>query len=734
MSIGLSVAVGAGSGDGSVTHPSACGSQNRPLIHKLSPYVRQALTKSQRQQPVTRGDEPSQSSRHILAFVKAHNGQPLLQQYGCRIYAHWGDIHIARIPLTSLAALSAEAQVQRIEAHASARQMLDTSTTVINALPVYEPTPVHQAFTGDGVVMALMDVGFDLTHPNFYSRDLTHSRISAIWDQLSPDTIGSAFPLGRDYIGSEAVLAHARSTDASIMVHGTHTLGIAAGTGYDTPYRGLAFDSDICLVSNIVEEDTADFDIPDKYLQTTALDALGFKYLFDYADRQGKPCVVSFSEGYLPFFNQEDSLFAAVLDSLTGPGRILVASAGNEGLVKGYFEKRPETLEDGAFINCYFDETSYRIKGSNPLRLHLYRYGSEPGVPADTYTVDLSALPYETELTDTFVINTDTLTLTFYRDHTTYQSDDVWSLTLHGSRPLSVFRPLALTLEGDHRAEVFGDAAAFADFRTNDIDPRWQAGQSGHNILAPGSFESVICVGATSYRLTGPTLNGTYSVHAGTEQGRVSPYSSTGPTVDGRIKPDVVAPGTNIISSLSHFLPPESTLMRNSEFQGLIYPWGVQTGTSMSAPMAAGVIALWLQARPTLTPDDILQVFRRTCQHPDPDLPYPNNLYGYGEIDAYRGLLDILGADRIDGLSLHQPSVLHIHPAANGLRLTTDTPVGETVKIKLFNLSGACLYEASVPISGTEAFLPLPPFTAGVYAVQVNAPTPQLRGSQLIRL
>lgn len=720
MSIGISVAVGAGSGDGSVTH-------------KLSPYVRQALAKSQRQLPVTRGNEASQSPKHILAFVKAHNAQSLLQKYGCQVYAQWGNIQIARIPLNSLAALSAEAQVERIEARASARQLLDTSAIVINTLPVYEATPAHQAFTGDGVVMGVMDVGFDLTHPNFYTRDLTHTRISAIWDQLSPDTIGSTMPAGRDYIGPEAVLAHARSTDAEIMVHGTHTLGIAAGTGYDTPYRGVAFDSDICLVSNIVEEDTAYFEqSPDKYLHTTALDALGFKYLFDYARQQGKPCVASFSEGYLPYFDDEDSLFAAVLDSLSGPGRIIVASAGNEGLMKSYFEKRPETREDGAFIRCYYNETNYRIKGSAPLRLHLYRYGDMPGVPADTYTIDLDTLPYRTEINDTLIINGDSLFLDLYRYPTARPPEDVWHLTLHSTQILRRFWPLALTLEGDNHAEVFGESNS--DFQANDLDPRWQAGQAGHNMLAPGSFPSVIAVGASTYRMPGQTINGSYGVHAGTVQGRISPYSSTGPTYDGRIKPDVVAPGTNIVSSFSHFLPPVSALMRESDFQGLTYPWGVETGTSMSAPMVAGVIALWLQARPTLTTAEILQVFQRTCQHPDPALQYPNNTYGYGEIDAYRGLLDILGIDGIDGLSLHQPAALRVWPSFNGLRLTTDTPITETIRIKLYSLSGACIHEASVRIDGTEAYLPLPPYPAGIYAVQINTPARQLSGSQLVRL
>ena len=710
---------------------------------KLSTFVRHALKDYHSQTPTRGGDD--QAPHHILAFIKVNGGTELLQKYGCQTYAQWGDIHIARIPLSNLASLSAETQVERIEAQASARKHLDTATIVINTLPIYESTPVHQAYTGEGVVVGLMDIGFDLTHPNFYNRDRTHTRISAIWDQLSEDTIGSDLPAGRDYIGEEAVLAHARSIDGEIQTHGTHTLGIATGTGFDTPYRGVAFDSDICLVSNIEESDTAYIEPVDKYIHTNALDALGFKYLFDYAERQGKPCVTSFSEGYPPYFDEEESLYAAVLDSLSGPGRIIVASAGNEGLVKSYVEKLPEIKEAGAFILCYEDEAEYRIKGNGELRLHLYRYGDETSVPTDTLTTELATLPYETEVTDSLICNGDTLTLALYRKRSVYQPDEVWYVTLNSSRPLSNGAPLVLTIEGDTHAELFGNSlAAFQDqgdrspdsLMPNDQEPvPLICPQAGHNIFAPSSFKSVISVGATSYRAAMKNMwGGPHKAHNGTVIGRISPYSSTGPTVDNLLKPDVVAPGTYVISSFSHYSPIRYSMMAESEFQGITYPWGLATGTSMSAPMVAGTIALWLQARPTLTTDEIREVFHRTCQHPDPEMDYPNYIYGYGEIDAYRGLLDILGADRIEGLSLHQPSKLRVFPTEGGLLLMTDTPLSETVRIKMFSLSGACIFEANVIINGTEAILPLPSHAAGVYAIQIETNSQELKGSQLVRL
>ena len=712
---------------------------------KMSAFVRKALKESRGQSlcnpvaelPAHRRDSPHDSSPHdsrdILAFVKVSDGTEVLKKYGCQTYAQWGDIHIARIPLKNLAALSAETQVKRIEAHASAHQLLDTATTIINALPVYEASPTHRAYTGEGVVMGLMDIGFDLTHPNFYNRDLTHTRIRAFWDQLSTDTIGSVFPLGRDYIGEEAVLAYARSRDGDTQTHGTHTLGIATGMGYDTPYRGVAFDSDICLVNNIESSDTAYFEPSKMYLYTTAMDALGFKYLFDYAEQQGKPCVASFSEGYPPYFDEEDSLYAAVLDSLSGPGRIIVASAGNEGLVKSYIEKQAETKEAGAFILSEDDDADYRIKTSGQPKLHLYRYGGEPGVPTDTLTIELDSLAYEKVVTDSLISDGDTLTLSQYRTRSTYPPDDIWFIYLQSNHPLNQLAPLALTIEGDQHAEMFGKSSSA--FQANDIDPRWQDAQAGHNVFAPSSFKSIISVGATSYRVTMKNMWGNpHHAHEGTVIGRISPYSSTGPSVEDMLKPDVVAPGTYVISSFNHYSPIRYSMVAESDFQGTAYPWGLSTGTSMSAPMVAGTIALWLQAKPTLTTDEIREILHRTCQHPDLEMDYPNNIYGYGEIDAYRGLLDILGVDHIEGLSLHQPSRLRVYPSEGGLRLITDSPVTETLKVSIYNLSGTCIYETSVSINGTETILLLPPHAAGVYAVQMEAPTPELKGSQLVRL
>lgn len=144
--------------------------------------------------------------------------------------------------------------------------------------------------------------------------------------------------------------------------------------------------------------------------------------------------------------------------------------------------------------------------------------------------------------------------------------------------------------------------------------------------------------------------------------GTKASFSSVGPTIDGRLKPDVVAPGTNIISSTNSFFFENnreslqvSDIVSNYVYNGRTYYWKADTGTSMSSPAVGGAIALWLQAKPDLTRDEIINVFANTCTYPDPSLTYPNSLYGYGQIDIYKGLLYILGIDGIEDISKQQP-------------------------------------------------------------------------------
>ena len=708
---------------------------------KMSAHVRSIMSRqASHVVPFTRSRATAASSQSLMALVSinADEADDVWRQHGCKSYAQLGDIAIVSIPLNRLGQLSDHRAVRRIEANPSAHLTMDTTAIVVNATKLYPPQTANtHPFTGQGVVVGVMDIGFDLTHPNFYDTTATNYRIGAFWDQLSRDTVGSSFPVGRDFCGYDSVSAQLHSYDGLSQTHGTHTLGIAAGSGYDSPYRGIAYDADICIVNNAVSNNAELIDSADIYKYTTAVDALGFKYIFDYADRQGKPCVASFSEGYTPYLDEEDSLFAAVLGQLTGPGRIIVASAGNESTANTYIEKPCGQADAGAFIGAVHPTAIYHIKSDGPADVVVYGYGDDTATPTDTVRLASAIFSQDSLLIDTLYVGSDTCAVAIERYPSSLVADTMYTLVLHASKPLNQLPPIAIVVLGtDSHIQLYGSSSYPLTNATTDT--RWNSATKGHNIHAPACFPSVISVGATAHRLGFTNYKGQYrDFSSGRTAGRLSPYSSVGPALDGTQKPEVVAPGDNVISSYSSYYieaNPEASDINSDvshfDFRGRTYAWNANTGTSMATPVVAGVIALWLQACPQLTPADIVDALSHSCRQPDTALSYPNYQYGYGEIDAYRGLLYLTGADHIEGLSDHQPDQLRISVDGHQLSLHTATPLATPLHLSIYSLDGRRVHQTIV----TTSVLPLPTLPSGLYVVQIDSAFPHLTGSQLVRL
>ena len=153
-----------------------------------------------------------------------------------------------------------------------------------------------------------------------------------------------------------------------------------------------------------------------------------------------------------------------------------------------------------------------------------------------------------------------------------------------------------------------------------------------------------------------------------------------------------------------------------------------QTGTSMSAPAVTGTIALWLQADPTLTTERIKDVIAHSSRQPDDELSYPNNQYGYGEIDAYRGLLYILNLTGIRDLSQHQPQQARVSLNGKRLNVSFANDYEGPVTVRVFSTDGRLLLTSSDTNIGLERL------SHGVYAVQVTTGEKSTTGSTLIRL
>jgi len=711
---------------------------------KLSPWLRQAVRGLAAPAATTRSAaDDSSDVRLTCAFVRASD-ETVLARHGAKVLAQFGDIYIVSVPLNSLEPLAKEQTVDRIEARRPCAVHMDSTARHINALPVYAGTALPHPFTGQGVVMGVMDIGFDLTHPNFFSTDMTRYRIHALWDQLATDTVGSPFFVGRDYQGRDELLALQHSRDGLEQTHGTNTLGMAAGSGYDTPYRGMAFESDICLVNNAVSDHLALIDSLDLYKYTSATDALGFKYIFDQAKKMGKPCVINFSEGSHQDLTGDDQLYYAVLDSLCGPGRIIVASAGNDGNTLTYFHKPWGQASAGTFLRSATNTAYVQLSSQQPFDLRLIVHSEQP----DTIVLH-SRRPIElpdSELIDTLALHDGQYVIDMMTSASHYnERDTVVDLAIVAPHSVGG-RGVKLSVEAmGEEADV--ECFTMAGIFINDDRPGspLNAAEATHNVHSPSSAPTVVSVGATSWRTGFANISGEWQDNEQSTTGQRNTNSSVGPTKDGLTKPDVMAPGTNIISSYSSYYleaHPDATDNRHSTVSttthdGRTYPWTANTGTSMSSPVVGGAIALWLQAKPDLTPAEALETIRLTSHQPDASLTYPNTLYGHGEINVYRGLLHLLGISAIAEVSTTPVQSLRPLASPSGtLRLQAAATPRQTLTLRLYALGGQQLATWSVaPAQWHDRVLtlPLPATASGIVALQADSDEPALSGSLLIR-
>jgi hypothetical protein len=166
----------------------------------------------------------------------------------------------------------------------------------------------------------------------------------------------------------------------------------------------------------------------------------------------------------------------------------------------------------------------------------------------------------------------------------------------------------------------------------------------------------------------------------------------------------------------------------------------VQSGTSMAAPVVTGTIALWLQADPTLTTAQIKDIIAHSSRQPDSTLPYPNNTYGFGEIDAYRGLLYMLNLTAISDLSREQPAAVRFSITEKQLSMRFTAPVAEdsALSLRVYATDGKLVYAADGhqlrPTADGHVSISLGQLPSGVYAVQLNTGNRLTTGSTLIRL
>jgi subtilisin family serine protease len=165
-------------------------------------------------------------------------------------------------------------------------------------------------------------------------------------------------------------------------------------------------------------------------------------------------------------------------------------------------------------------------------------------------------------------------------------------------------------------------------------------GNTELTVATPASAKKVIAVGSYVTKNEWIDIDNIARIWKPTNQiGQRSDFSSIGPTRDGRILPNISAPGELMFSALSsHYTQVERAMI----LQGGGYQ--AQQGTSQAAPHVTGVIALMLQAEPDLSYEQIIQIFTQTARTDAQTGSVPNNYFGAGRIDAFAAVQSVITA------------------------------------------------------------------------------------------
>lgn len=146
------------------------------------------------------------------------------------------------------------------------------------------------------------------------------------------------------------------------------------------------------------------------------------------------------------------------------------------------------------------------------------------------------------------------------------------------------------------------------------------SGPNSQTIASPAVSQKVITVGAYDDRNTPESSDDV-----------VAPFSSRGPTVYGETKPDLLAPGVNIVSLRS----PRSFLDKLDKSSRVDDDYTTLSGTSMATPICAGICALLLEHSPDLTPDEVKALLKENTSKWSGEDPM---IYGAGAIDAEKAI------------------------------------------------------------------------------------------------
>ena len=519
----------------------------------------------------------------------------LAADYGVAFNVVTGNLATAVIPMSALVDFAEDPDVENVDAGNSVKAMTDLAREYshVDALHVGLPD-FPRSFTGKGVLIGVIDTGFDFMHPAF--RDAGgNSRIIHVWDQSGRN--GNTSSMGYGVVFDTPELIRSAAHDVSRDTHGSHVAEIAASSS--DVYKGMAPESDIVVVATDKSE-------------SGIIDALA--YLLDYAEKEKKPMAINLIMGTVICFKDGTDPIASMIDGLldeSGKKCLMAIAAGNEGHRNSTIVT--EVVGQGEVINTSFTPPSHMRENvfigcstTSAFQVSLSLVGSD-GVAFET-SISSDASESVSHENITGEKDYSLVTLSPMKDADGLQR----GVSVNLYAPLKEGQKWKLVVTG-----AAGKYIACCDYGEFDN------GSNASTMAATACGKIPISVGAYVSRDKFTNLQGMERSSDWTV-GERYPLSGMGPTFDGRDKPDVLAPGAHIISAINNYAASYNVNREDlayTEVDALIPGrtnyWGAMCGTSMATPVVTGIMALWLQANPRLDFDHVRKLIGSPGSHID---------------------------------------------------------------------------------------------------------------------
>ncbi|HKQ59022.1 MAG TPA: S8 family peptidase [Candidatus Eisenbacteria bacterium] len=595
-----------------------------------------------------------------------------------------GPVTTILAPLASIPAMLDLNGVEAIDAPRSLELLLNTSTANIAAPLMWGGTPPsYPGYSGRGVLIGIVDTGIDVAHADFRT-SANQTRIKYLWDQTGSGSPPAGFCCGREY--TEAQINAGSVSEVDNNGHGTHIAGIAASNGRATGlgypmyrYVGVAPEADLVVVKTnqmLIETDVIN----------------GVNYIFQKATSLGKDCVVLLAVGHNRGGHDGSHSLDVALSALTGPRKIIVVAAGNQGGQALHAQINPasgQTSTTTFTIPTYTPAPSVTeqlgIEGWHGTGARFNVKLTSPGGFTTGWVAPGAARVTVSSTDGTFFLDND---LTTNSKGAKQVLAWIWDAGNGYTPRVGTWRLDYQRLSGTTTGLLDAWIADWK-FGSGNVSPVFTSMVSYTQLIqTPATGDSIISVGAFSTKVRWKTMSGDSSYFFDNPPlEAIASFSSPGPRRDGVQRPDLVAPGQGVGSSLAAAASP--MILNTFKLEDGAH-W-IYRGTSAAAAHVAGAVALLLQQTPHMSPSAARLALRAKTKVDSYTGAVPNATWGYGKLhftsstptgvdDGFAGSLEFYPAS---------PNPTRGEIGFDFVISMADLPTGtESVRLRIFDMSG----------------------------------------------